>query len=105
MDINIRHRLDLVDHLNQDQLRLATVEIFESVKEAVIDKVAGPYFRDLYYRAPDGAKAALESLANNREPDLDDATRRWLRRRLMLSTDTKLNVPVFGGRLCEELTP
>ncbi|HYN22525.1 MAG TPA: hypothetical protein VE078_16315, partial [Thermoanaerobaculia bacterium] len=58
--------------------------------------------RNTFQMAPPHAKESLLALAFDRESKLDPTTRRWLRRRLLLTDEDRLSVQVFGAWLREE---
>lgn len=63
---------------------------------------AAYYFRNTVEMAPPEARIALEALAWDHPVTLAPRTRRWLRRRLLLSDDDRLLIPVPGVWIREE---
>ncbi|AUB84786.1 hypothetical protein THSYN_15045 [Candidatus Thiodictyon syntrophicum] len=98
----------LVTHLNDGLIdtgrRQATVADCAALDPAVLDK-ANTYLTNLVQATPAAALAVLERLARGEAVDLtaqDRATRRYLRRRGLVSADGGLGVPVLGGFLRRE---
>jgi hypothetical protein len=71
------------------------------VEEQVLQQ-ATYYLRNTYQAAPPAAQAALLDLAHDGTPTLDAATRRWLLRRLLLTEEGRLSIPVLGAWLRAE---
>lgn len=57
---------------------------------------AGNYFRNLWGDLPPAAHPVLRALDAGQSARADAATQHWLRRRLIVSEDGALLVPVFG---------
>jgi hypothetical protein len=91
----------LISRLNSVNRRQANPKDVPAVEEEVLQQ-ATYYFRNTYQMAPGPAKAALLDLAFDRTPEIDAPTRRWLLRRLLLTEDNRLHVPVLGAWLCGE---
>src|SRR6185369_11087840 len=91
----------LVTQLNQEERRRADLADVPRVEEQVLQQ-ATYYLRNTYQAAPAAAQAALLDLAHDGTPDLDAATRRWLRRRLLLTEEGRLSIPVLGAWLRAE---
>jgi GTPase SAR1 family protein len=98
----------LVTHLNDGLIdtgrRQATVADCAALDPAVLDK-ANTYLTNLVQATPAPALAVLERLARGEAVDLaaeDRATRRYLRRRGLVSADGGLGIPVLGGFLRRE---
>lgn len=86
----------LVTHLNEQDRRQADLGDVARVEEDVLTQETY-YFRNILQEASPAARAALIDLAHNTTPNLDAATRRWLRRRLLLTEEGRLTMPVFGA--------
>ncbi|KYF79794.1 hypothetical protein BE11_23905 [Sorangium cellulosum] len=94
----------LIQRLNdrQDGAREATLDDLAPVEETVLTRWK-PYFADTVKAAPPRARDVLVDLAHGRTPELDSRTRRWLRRRCLLTAEDGLRVPVLGAWIREEL--
>lgn len=86
----------LVTRLNQEDRRVAALADVPRVEEDVLQQ-ATYYLRSTLQGAPPAARAALLDLAHDGEPRLDPPARRWLRRRLLLTEDDRLSIPVLGA--------
>jgi hypothetical protein len=91
----------LVTRLNEEERRRADLADVPRVEEQVLQQ-ATYYLRNTYQAAPPAAQAALLDLAHDGTPTLDAATRRWLRRRLLLTEEGRLSIPVLGAWLRAE---
>jgi energy-coupling factor transporter ATP-binding protein EcfA2 len=91
----------LISRLNGEDRRQADLKDIPRVEADVLQQ-ATYYFRNTYQTAPPQGKEVLLDLAFDRKPQLDAATRRWLRRRLLLTDEDSLSIPVFGAWLREE---
>ncbi|HEX4961338.1 MAG TPA: AAA family ATPase [Thermoanaerobaculia bacterium] len=86
----------LVTRLNEQDLRQAEMADVARVEADVLTQETY-YFRNIFQEAPPMAQAALLDLAYERAPNLDAPTRRWLRRRLLLTEEGQLSMPVLGA--------
>ncbi|HEY2293214.1 MAG TPA: hypothetical protein VGM86_21145 [Thermoanaerobaculia bacterium] len=86
----------LVTRLNERDRRRAKVEDVAQIERDVLSQETY-YFRNTFQEAPPGARAALLDLAYGRAPTLEVPTRRWLRRRLLLTEEGRLSMPVLGA--------
>ena len=86
----------LVTQLNQEERGRADLADVPRVEKQVLEQ-ATYYLRNTYQAAPPAARAALLDLAHDGTPQLDAATRRWLRRRLLLTEEGRLSIPVLGA--------
>jgi len=91
----------LVTRLNQEERRRADLGDVPRVEEQVLQQ-ATYYLRNTWQEAPPAAQAALLDPAHDGTPNLDAATRRWLRRRLLLTEEGRLSIPVLGAWLRAE---
>ncbi|WP_295441229.1 hypothetical protein [uncultured Thiodictyon sp.] len=94
----------LVARLNDADRRQATVADCAALDPAVLDK-ANAYLTNLVQATPAAALAVLERLARGEAVDLitqDRATRRYLRRRGLVTADGGLGIPVLGDFLRRE---
>lgn len=78
----------------------AAISMLESIEEEVL-KRCNNYFRDVYFNAPDIAQNSLKQLShgvvkNINQLDIDISCQRWLQRRLLVSPQGELNIPMFG---------
>jgi hypothetical protein len=85
----------LIQYLNEIKEKQARLVDLESVEERVLEQ-ATYYFRNTIQIAPPSAKEVLETLASGESAHLDKYTRRWLKRRCLLTDDDKLLIPVLG---------
>jgi energy-coupling factor transporter ATP-binding protein EcfA2 len=85
----------LIERLNQESRRQAMPGDLSWVEKRALEQ-ATYYFRHIPQSAPPAARAALLDLAHGRSAGLDPAARRWLRRRLLLTEDDRLTIPVLG---------
>lgn len=92
----------LVNRLNREERAEARVEDVAAVEDEVMEQAAY-FFRHLFRTAPARAQVALEALALGRPPTMGVRTRRWLVRRCLLSEDNRLQVPVLGAWIREDL--
>ncbi len=72
----------------------------------MIDQAGPTYFSQMVAAAPDPARSVLESLARGAGPDLaslDPPTRRYLRRRGLLTESGALGIPILGDYLRREV--
>jgi hypothetical protein len=91
----------LVTRLNEEERRRAGLDDVPRVEEQALQQ-ATYYLRNTYQEAPPAAQAALLDLAHDGTPHLDPTTRRWLRRRLLLTEEGRLSIPVLGAWLRAE---
>lgn len=95
----------LVDRLNDEKRRVASLEDIEPVEEEVLEQ-AGNYFTNVWSDLPPAARAGLQALSAGGQAEFDRSSRRWLSRRLVLSETNEFLVPVFGRWVsttaCEE---
>ncbi|MCP4696301.1 MAG: AAA family ATPase [Gammaproteobacteria bacterium] len=86
----------LISHLNEGRRKRAETEDVEVVEEKALEEAAY-YFRDTVKAAPEKAQQALAALAEaGKTLQIDKQTRRWLKRRYLLTDDGKLLIPVLG---------
>lgn len=94
----------LVDRLNEAKRKSATLDDIEPVEREVLDQ-ANYYFSHVWGDLPPDAKPALGTALYRGQPVQVDATiQRWLRRRLIVSEDGVLMVPVFGRWVRENVS-
>jgi hypothetical protein len=86
----------LVTRLNNQDRRQAEMGDVARVEEDVLTQETY-YFRNILQESPPAARSALIDLAYDQSPTLEPATRRWLRRRLLLNEESRLTMPVFGA--------
>ncbi|HYN79723.1 MAG TPA: ATP-binding protein [Lamprocystis sp. (in: g-proteobacteria)] len=94
----------LVARLNDADRREATVSDCAALDPAVLDQ-ANTYLTNLAQATPAPALAVLDALARGEAVDLaaqDRATRRYLRRRGLVTADGGLGVPVLGAFLLRQ---
>ena len=70
--------------------------------ESALDQ-ASYYFRNLWSDVPESGRNCLRALVAGRPWGADAATRRWLRRRLLVGEQGELLVAVFGRWLTENV--
>jgi len=90
-----------VKRLNDADRREATPADCAALDPAVLDQ-ANTYLTNLVQAAPAAALAVLGALAQGQAVDLaaqDGATRRYLRRRGLVTEDGGLGIPVLGAFL------
>jgi len=92
----------LISRLNDLKRSVACLEDVSAVQAEVLIQASG-YFSQLYLEAPPDLKVALESFAGGRLPQLENSTRRWLRRRNLLGEGDHLAVPVLGTYVRSEV--
>ncbi len=92
----------LVSLLNHDKRRQACPDDISRVEYDVLSQ-ATYYFQHTVSAAPPEAQDALTALALDKPVDLNPQTRRWLRRRLLLTDDDRLRIPVVGTWLREDM--
>jgi len=85
----------LVQSLNEQNRREATLKDIEKVEERALEEVTY-YFRNLYQTTPQHLQPILEQLAYNKLVDLDRKDKAWLRRRLLIDENNQLVMPVFA---------
>ncbi|HZF11209.1 MAG TPA: AAA family ATPase [Thermoanaerobaculia bacterium] len=85
----------LVNLLNAEDRRQATLQDVPRIEADVLAQEVS-YFRNLL-QAPPAARAALVALAQDQRPEIDPPTRRWLRRRLLVTEEDRLSMPVLGA--------
>ncbi|OQW92631.1 MAG: hypothetical protein BWK79_14250 [Beggiatoa sp. IS2] len=85
----------LIQYLNEIKEKKARIIDLEPVEERVLEQ-ATYYFRNTIQVAPSATKEVLEMLAMGESVDMDKYTRRWLKRRCLLTDDDKLLIPVLG---------
>lgn len=93
----------LVDRLNDQRRKAAAAEDLGWVEEQALDQ-ASYYFHDLWSDVPESGRNCLRALVAGQPWPADAATRRWLRRRLLVGQQGELLVPVFGRWLTENVT-
>lgn len=86
----------LVTRLNEQERRRADLPDVTRVEEDVLTQETY-YFRNVFQEAPPAARTALLDLAYARTPTLEAPTRRWLRRRYLLTDEGRLSMPVLGA--------
>lgn len=91
----------LVTLLNDSQRRQVCQSDVATIEPLALEQAAS-YFRHTVEAAPPAARAALEALAWEQSVTLAPPTRRWLRRRLLLSEDDRLLIPVLGTWIRQE---
>ncbi|RKZ71240.1 MAG: hypothetical protein DRR19_32670 [Candidatus Parabeggiatoa sp. nov. 1] len=71
------------------------------VEEQVLEQ-ASYYFKYIVAEAPEKARTILLALAEEQTFSLDKRTRRWLKRRCLLTADDQLLSPVLGEWIRED---
>jgi len=95
----------IVAHLNAAGRRQAEVEDCAVVEPQLLDQAGSPYLSYIVQAAPEPVRRALESLARGEPLDLDALdrpTRRYLRRRSLVTETGGLGIPVLGAYLERE---
>ncbi len=92
---------ELVNLLNRENRLRAQPHDLDTVFEKVLAG-SGSYFRQTVAPLPASARSALTALAKGRVPDLAPADRRRLQRRLLLTPDNGLAIPLLAVWLQEE---
>jgi hypothetical protein len=85
--------------------RRATLKDIDQVEDEVLSSWKS-YFADIVRAAPDDARAALIALGHGRDEAIEPRTRRWLRRRCLLTDDNttqKLRIPALGAWIQQEI--
>lgn len=95
---------ELVTLLNREKRKQAKLEDVSIIEEDVMVS-EGSYFR--YIINETGLSdlpvlAVLVALAHGDKPTFDAATRRWLRRRCLITEDDRLSIPVLGRWIQEK---
>ena len=85
----------LVNRLNLAERNAAGIDDVAAVEPTVLEE-ATYYFNNLWSDTPPDCRRVLEAVAQGETADGTPEARRWLQRRLMLDTDGRLLVPVFG---------
>lgn len=85
----------LVERLNEARRKTATLDDIEPVEQEVLDQ-ANYYFSNVWGDLPPAAHPVLRALDAGQPAKADAATQRWLRRRLIVSEEGVLLVPVFA---------
>ncbi|WP_295436455.1 AAA family ATPase [uncultured Thiodictyon sp.] len=96
----------IVERLNDAGRRQAEVADCAAVEPQVLDRAASAYLSQLVQAAPAPALRVLETLARGESVDfeaLDRPTRRYLRRRGLVTEAGGLGIPVLGAFLMREL--
>ena len=84
-----------IEHLNNNELKTANLDMLDEIEEKVMQRCS-TYFRDVYGSAPESAKLALRQLSNGENCVLDRVGKRWLLRRLLITEQEELVIPIFG---------
>lgn len=92
----------LVSLLNDQERKASTLADLPVVEDQVLSE-ARSYFSYTVRTAPPGAHAVLEALAQNQQPAIDAASRRWLERRCLLTPDQQLAIPVLANWIREQV--
>jgi hypothetical protein len=92
----------LVGCLNAEGRRYSAMPDVARVEDEALTQGAY-YFRHTYEAAPPAAREALEALASGKHPLMSPSTRRWLKRRGLITDADCLAMPVFGTFLRDEL--
>ncbi|EDN65560.1 conserved hypothetical protein [Beggiatoa sp. PS] len=93
---------DLVEHLNEHNRQQANMDDLAIVEQQILEQ-ATYYFRNTVQNAPEPARRALIALAENQANiEIDKPTRRWLKRRCLLTDTDQLLIPVLGTWIHEE---
>ncbi|MCP4696135.1 MAG: AAA family ATPase [Gammaproteobacteria bacterium] len=87
----------LISHLNEERRKQAELEDLEVVEDKVLDQAAY-YFQNTVESAPKEAREVLFALAEDKKTpmQIDRQTRRWLKRRCLLTDEDGLLIPVLG---------
>jgi len=86
---------ELVEHLNRNNRHQAEFSDIAIVESKVLEQ-ATYYFRNIMQSASEPAQAALIALTNNQTIEIDKRTRRWLKRRCLLTDTDQLLIPLLG---------
>lgn len=86
---------NLVEYLNNHERQQAEMADLDIVEQQVLEE-ATYYFKNIVQNAPDNAQTVLLALAEHNTPQLDKRTRRWLKRRCLLTENDQLLTPVLG---------
>jgi hypothetical protein len=92
----------LVRYLNEEERSIARLEDLARVEEDVLTQGAY-YFRHTYEASPPEGRKGLEQLASGETPQLSARTRRWMRRRWLITDDDRLQIPVLGTFVLDEM--
>ena len=95
----------IVERLNREGRRQATAADCAAVEPWVLDQAGPPYLSYVVQSMPVGARRALESLARGEPFDLsalDRDSRRYLRRRSLVTESGGLGIPVLGDYLLRD---
>jgi hypothetical protein len=85
----------LVQLLNEQNRRQAHLDDLQAVENRVLDE-STYYFRNIVHSAPPDVQACLRALAHGQPADLTPARQRWLRHRLLITSQGGLAIPVLG---------
>jgi hypothetical protein len=69
--------------------------MLEEIEEQVMQRCS-TYFRDVYGSAPKTAKYVLQQLSAGKPVEIDKPSKRWLLRRLLMTEQEQLAIPVFA---------
>ena len=95
----------IVERLNQEGRRQALVADCAAVEPRLLDQAGPHYLSHIVQAAPESARRVLDALARGETLDLDTLdrpTRRYLRRRSLITESGTLGIPVLGAYLLRE---
>ncbi|HIP94222.1 MAG TPA: hypothetical protein EYH20_02650, partial [Leucothrix sp.] len=88
-----------IEHLNNKNQSTANLTMLDAIEEDVMQRCSN-YFRDVYGSAPATAQQVMQQLSHNKTCEIDSASQRWLKRRLLVLTDSNqqqyMSIPVFA---------
>ncbi|WP_143309194.1 hypothetical protein [Candidatus Entotheonella palauensis] len=87
----------LVTLLNHEKRRQACPSDIARVEDDVLSQASTNYFRYTVSASPPDVQDALTDLALDKPVDLTPQMRHWLRRRLLLTDDDRLRIPILGS--------
>lgn len=91
----------LVNILNEEKRKQATLLDLEQVEPEILQECTY-YFRSIWQEVPPASQAVLEALAQGQHAPMDTPTRLWLRRRMVITDDELLAIPLFGRWIREK---
>lgn len=91
----------LVNILNEEKRKQATLLDLEQVEPEILQECTY-YFRSIWQEVPPAGQAVLEALAHGQPAHMDTPTRLWLRRRMVMTEDELLAIPLFGRWIREK---
>lgn len=96
------YAVELIDHLNHQGRRKATLEDL-SYLDAIVRRQASSYFRTILSEAPENIQTVFQSWAQRESVELNRSQYRWLKRKALIKSDGSLSIGIFASWLDENL--